>query len=328
MTHALGLTAAEEAVYLLLLEAPSLTQAELATLHDTTEDGIAVVLVRLQNQGLVTPLAGSPVRYTALDPRVGLKSLIATREQQLEQAHAAAQQLTARFDGARRGRNPLDVVEVAIGAPQVLARFSEMQAAATTEVLGLDTPPHVMDGPNIEELEHLSRGVAYRVVYDADWLNEPVMLAEIRSLQAAGEQARVLAGVPFALVIIDRRLGLLALDEGPHTPPSALLVRPSIFLDGLIAAFETFWRFAGVLPQPNGSAVDGPVELESPLGEPTALERELLGFVGLGLTDKAIGRQLGLSERTVQRIMSGIMTRLDAGNRFQAGVRAKNVGWL
>ena len=67
---------------------------------------------------------------------------------------------------------------------------------------------------------------------------------------------------------------------------------------------------------------------EPTLGTPTAVERELLALVGLGLTDQAIARQLGLSERTIQRMMSAIMTRLDATTRFQAGVRAKELGWL
>ena len=328
MTHSLGLTAAEEAVYLLLLEAPSLTRAELAALHDATEEGIAVVLARLQAQGLVTLLVGDPVRYSALDPRVGLKGVVAAQEQLLEQTHAAARELTTRFDSARRGRNPLDVVEVAIGRDQIVARFFEMQAGAKTEILGLDLPPFVNDGPNVDELKHLARGVAYRVVYDASCLQEEHFLAEIRQLQGAGEQARVLAGVPFGLTITDRELGMLALTAGANTPASCLLVHPSTFLDGLIATFETLWRHARVLPVPTSDAPDAPAAPEPPFGTPTAVEREVLALVGLGLTDQAIGRQLSLSERTIQRMMSAIMTRLDATTRFQAGVRAKELGWL
>ena len=327
MIHALGLTAAEEAVYLLLLEAPSLTTPELATLHDSTEEGTAVVLARLQAQGLVTPLAGTPVRYTALDPRIGLKGLIAGKEQQLEQAHAAAQELTTRFDGARRGRNPLDVVEVAVGEQAIMTQFAEIQAGALHEVVGFDLPPYIDAQPNIEELEHLRRGVTYRSVYDSACLQHSPKMAEIRQLQQGGEQARILAGVPLKLFIADQRRGLLVLTGGMQTP-SCLIVHPSALLDGLIATFETVWLHANPLPVPSSTAGDNDVAKDSPGGSPTAVERELLALIGLGLTDKAIGRQLELSERTVQRMMSAIMTRLAAGTRFQAGVRAKELGWL
>ncbi|WP_344835702.1 LuxR C-terminal-related transcriptional regulator [Nonomuraea dietziae] len=37
-----------------------------------------------------------------------------------------------------------------------------------------------------------------------------------------------------------------------------------------------------------------------------------------GLTDEGAGRQLGLSPRTIRRMMADIMKRLDARSRFEA----------
>jgi DNA-binding NarL/FixJ family response regulator len=60
----------------------------------------------------------------------------------------------------------------------------------------------------------------------------------------------------------------------------------------------------------------------------SAGEAALLRLVGSGLTDEAAARRLGLSLRTVARMMSRIMDRLNASSRFQAGMRAQNLGWL
>lgn len=47
-----------------------------------------------------------------------------------------------------------------------------------------------------------------------------------------------------------------------------------------------------------------------------------------GLTDEAMARKLGLSERTVRRLVSEPTERLGAASRFQAGVCAVRLGWL
>ena len=46
------------------------------------------------------------------------------------------------------------------------------------------------------------------------------------------------------------------------------------------------------------------------------------------LTDEAIGRQLGVSDRTVRRRVAALLDGLDARTRFQAGVQTKARGWL
>ena len=46
------------------------------------------------------------------------------------------------------------------------------------------------------------------------------------------------------------------------------------------------------------------------------------------MNDKAIARQLGVSERTAHRRVAGLMTRLGAESRFQAGVQAARNGLM
>lgn len=61
---------------------------------------------------------------------------------------------------------------------------------------------------------------------------------------------------------------------------------------------------------------------------PSPAERELLHMLTEGLTDQAVARRLGMSERTVRRLMAQLMERLNARSRFEAGVRAVEHGWI
>jgi DNA-binding NarL/FixJ family response regulator len=69
---------------------------------------------------------------------------------------------------------------------------------------------------------------------------------------------------------------------------------------------------------------------ESPEGDwhLTGRHRELVRMLGGGLTDEAMARKLGVSERTVRRLVSELTERLGAASRFQAGVCAVRLGWL
>ena len=64
------------------------------------------------------------------------------------------------------------------------------------------------------------------------------------------------------------------------------------------------------------------------VGDDGDQRRMLLGLLAAGLTDEAIGRQLGWHPRTVQRHVRRLMTELGAQTRFQAGLQAARRGWL
>ncbi len=59
-------------------------------------------------------------------------------------------------------------------------------------------------------------------------------------------------------------------------------------------------------------------EGEGPVEELTAREREVLQLVALGLANKAIARDLGISEHTVKFHVAAILAKLGAGSRTEA----------
>lgn len=60
----------------------------------------------------------------------------------------------------------------------------------------------------------------------------------------------------------------------------------------------------------------------------TDREHEVLGLVARGLTNKAIGVQLNISDRTVQGHIAHIFTKLQASSRTEAVMKAVSLGWL
>ncbi|MCZ9340392.1 DNA-binding response regulator, partial [Streptomyces sp. TRM76130] len=54
--------------------------------------------------------------------------------------------------------------------------------------------------------------------------------------------------------------------------------------------------------------------------------RTILRALGSGATDETAARELGMSLRTYRRRVAALLTALDADSRFQAGLRAGELG--
>ncbi len=65
-----------------------------------------------------------------------------------------------------------------------------------------------------------------------------------------------------------------------------------------------------------------------PVEQLTTRELEVLRLVAKGYTNKAIGVQLGISDRTVQGHLAKIFSKLQAASRTEAVMRAVALGWL
>lgn len=130
---------------------------------------------------------------------------------------------------------------------------------------------------------------------------------------ASSVEVREMSNVPLEMTIVDRRAALLV----RRASGEAVRVGPSVLLEALVDCFDTLWTS---IPVSRSEAAD---EMRSP-----TTPRALLHLLATGSTDQAIGRELGTSERTVQRRIHDLMAELGARSRFQAGVHATQRGWI
>lgn len=80
-----------------------------------------------------------------------------------------------------------------------------------------------------------------------------------------------------------------------------------------------------VMARLSGTAAEG---AQAPVETLSERELEVLRLAGRGHTNKAIGLQLNISDRTVQGHLARIFDKLQATSRTEAVMRAVSLGWL
>lgn len=325
MLEPIGLDETAERAYEVLLRQEQVTAAHLAGLLGAPAARARQTLDGLVAAGLATRAPGRPTRYTPVDPRTGLTTLLRSRQAELDRVADTVAAYAADYHERNLRADPRLVVEVIEGTKEITRRVEELVAGAEQEVVAFDAPPYVSPNGYASDAERLvlARGVSVRAVYATEVLALPAKAEGMRELVALGEQARVLPKVPTKLIVVDRHAAILPLtgsDEGQRT--TAALVRKSGLSDALTELFEAHWAVA--VPVFAGS------EALPPAGdaEITAEDRALLQLLNAGLKDEAIARQLDMSQRTLRRRIAELTRRLGATSRFQAGTQAMRRGWL
>lgn len=65
------------------------------------------------------------------------------------------------------------------------------------------------------------------------------------------------------------------------------------------------------------------IKSKNPLEELTPREEQILNLVALGWSNKKVADKLGLGEKTIKHYMTGIMKKLNVGNRVEAALVAQ-----
>ncbi|MGW5191947.1 hypothetical protein ACWEOO_22075 [Kribbella sp. NPDC004138] len=325
MLDVLGLDAIEEGAYRRLIALPSESLETLAAAMRVEVADLAAALDGLEEKGLVARSTAMPGHFVASPPALALGSLIVQRQEEIRRAQLELGRLAEQYRGVMADRSDTDVIEVVRGAQAVAQRFGQMQRGASDEVLALvkASVAIVSADENVDEDIALARGVTYRVVVERAAFSKPGFVDLVSESLKAGELIRVTGDLPLRLVVADRSLALLPL--APTATDSAgggLLVHPSGLLDALLHLFDLIWASANeVLPTDTGTTELAADRLDD-------VDARILTLLLAGLTDQAIGGQLGMSLRTVQRRVSQLMDRAQVVTRFQLGHEASRRGWL
>jgi DNA-binding NarL/FixJ family response regulator len=193
-----------------------------------------------------------------------------------------------------------DPARVFVVAPTPFARAGLRSILESAEV-GADL---LVVGEADSVVELVPPGADVVVVAGDDPLEEAA-----RALAEEGTQAILLLSeddrsVPVLREFAPRGWGMVS----PDAPPEELSAAIVAVIQGLV-----------VLPRAlTGRLLRGQEVVEEPSEPLTAREREVLGLLGQGLSNKMIARDLQISEHTVKFHVSSIYAKLGAASRTEA----------
>ena len=309
----------EECAYRWLLGHPGATITEVARALPASQRRTQRLLETLQAKGLATHSPERPRRYIPASPNIAMEALILERQDKLQRARLAVQQLQAEADAGRRNGGDEPTVELVTSREAGRQIIEQIDRVAQHEIITLIRQPILISslgGSDIQDTqrEAQERGVRFRSIADTDYLALAGALQRTRADMQAGEDIRVYPRLPFKMVLADRRIAFIPLNL-EQSGGSSLLVRSSALLDALYALFEFLWERA----VPISFTAAGDLEMGNADADALIESGELVAMLAAGLNDKAIAHELGISERTLGRRIVDLMRNLEARSRFQVG---------
>ncbi|MEU9074132.1 helix-turn-helix domain-containing protein [Kitasatospora sp. NPDC048538] len=212
-------------------------------------------------------------------------------------------------------------LQVIATLPEVRAALDRASAECRSEVLtsqpgGGSRVPAAMEDALRRDRVLLARGVRMRTLYHHTARFNGPSQAYVEAATALGAEYRTAHELFGRLIVFDRELAFLPLDDGSW---GALVVRQKALVAYLCEIFEQTWTLARPFAE---AAEDGFGQVAQ------ELDQTIVRMLAAGLKDEAIARRLGMSLRTARRHIADIMDELAADSRFQAGVAAARAGLL
>lgn len=327
MLDHLGLDEPAVAVYQALLRNPELDIGDLSEELHISPETVMAAMSDLKRLALVRPSWDEPGKIYPVNPEIGLNALIADQEailtdhrREIEQTKLAVAGFAAEHSHWRAVRNRVDI-ECLEGIDAVRNRIDELAASARSEIvafsMGVQSSDTIEAGRPVDR-SALERGLRLRSIYLQSIRNHPPSKAHAQWLVEHGAEVRTAPVLPLRMVIFDRSTALLPIDP-ERSRTGAVLLSGKGPLTALLHLFEQTWEMAVPI---GGTAPSVATE------EFDETERTVVRLLGEGLTDEAVARKLGVSLRTVRRMMARLMHQLGTKSRFETGVSAARLGLL
>lgn len=165
----------------------------------------------------------------------------------------------------------------------------------------------------------LDQGVRIRAIYRNRDAARPEAAEVLHRRAELGVEVRIAPELPMTMVIVDEQYALVPLR--PEAPAEgAILASGPLLVRSFLSLYEHCWHTASpfgddIAPERGGDGL-------------SEQQRAALQMLAGGMKDEKIARNLGVSLRTVSRMLSELMQELGATSRFEAGVRAVRLGWI
>ncbi|KAA2261690.1 response regulator transcription factor [Solihabitans fulvus] len=314
----LGLGVQPDLVYRTMLRRPRWRLSDLVRELGWDDGGTRDVVGALRAEGFVVSSADDPDAIRAVEPCVALPALAAKRMRGptagtcVPKAAAVERFVTwheraAEWSGEHRHPGGLDEV-AAVVERLVAGVMHEVTMLVPTYVPGsFEFATQVAEAV-------LRRGASFRAIWCAEFTMAPPVLAHARWLGQRGCAPRAAQVVPTRAVVMDGTVAVLLDDiEAPR------VLRGARAVESLRKLASGLWAT---------SVEVGEVARQARIDVPRQRYEVVLRLLAEGLTDDAVANRIGVSVRTVRNDVASAMAGLDARSRFQAGVRAAQLGLL
>ncbi|MEU9289532.1 DNA-binding response regulator [Streptomyces sp. NPDC048275] len=208
------------------------------------------------------------------------------------------------------------------GDTELMARAGHLFESAYTEFLCAARDLRTWSQPEARAAVQNRVRAADSPGFTTRKLLSPVALAEeearahLRLVQSKGALVRISSSpLPHETIVIDRRVMILAGRETP-TGREYTVTTSQNLVDGVLSLLQAIWD----------NSVDLDTYLHRDVPHLDADARMILKALGSGLTDASAAKRLGVSLRTYRRRVAELMAKLEADSRFQAGLRAGELG--
>lgn len=157
-------------------------------------------------------------------------------------------------------------------------------------------------------------GFVVRKLYHPAVLLDPRASGHVDRLEELGASVRITTAALRETILVDRRVTILAGDPAERPRRYRVVSAPEV-VQAVAALFDAAWR----------AATERSV-YETSLEGLRDLAPSLLDALASGSKDEAAARALGMSLRTYRRRVAELMAAVGATSRFQAGLRARELG--
>jgi DNA-binding CsgD family transcriptional regulator/sugar-specific transcriptional regulator TrmB len=328
--QALGLDPVSVQVYLAMHTTPGADAGQLAEKLSLQVPEVVDALDELSDLTLLRPGLTPADRLRPVSIERALHTLLRQQSVQLTAQAEALRTLQSAMDELLATRSSRSDVlrEVDVDAltgteaiqTRIEALFVHAQESVCSMLPGGPVRKETLDAARQADKETLERGLHVRALYQSSVRSDRRTMEYIRWLTDLGAEVRTAPVIPVRIILIDHTTAVVGHSATPLSF-EIFVIRETGILAPLYEFFNLSWQAA----EPLGGAEAKVAETEP---RPSNQELALLQLLASGSTDEASAKKLGVSVRTVRRMMADLMDRLGATSRFEAGHKATQRGWL
>jgi hypothetical protein len=215
-----------------------------------------------------------------------------------------------------------ETVAVIRGEAEIHARIAHLFTTAKTEISCAANDLHTwgirtgsVEGPQALA-PRIAQGLVVRKLYRSGILLDPLCARYANAVQSSGGEVRITPDELNETIVIDGRVAILAGDLTHGIRSYSVVTVPEV-VQGVSSLYMAAWRSATGLDT-----------WDRRVAELREMAPRILEVLASGCKDETAARTLGLSVRTYRRRVAELMSALGAESRFQAGVRAREVGLI